>query len=369
MPGCPWRLQEGYSGSYSSWPFPRGGLALTTSLPTERPTASARGDGPLLSVVITTYASERLNDVRQALDSLQGQTYPNLEIIFVGEKSRELCDHVISYARERQITNLRAVFNDGQPGLSEARNLGIEQARGDIVAFLDDDATAFPDWADEIANSLASDDGPIAVTGPAFPAWEEKSMSWFPEELYWIISCTAFAGWSAKRAVRSTWGMNMAFRNEAFQAAGGFSPNIGGIQGRRLHGEEVEFSLRLRSRTGKAIIYSPKVRVMHKVYRHRLSLPWIIKTSYWTGYTRKLLRSVSQQYGIVEDFLALERGLLRRIVLKLLPATLARSWVEPASAWRTLRITLLALLFICLGYAHCLLLGAMRGLTGSYEGS
>ena len=333
---------------------------LTQPRPIQRSTASAGRGGPLLSVVITTYTLDRLNDVRQLLDSLRAQTYPGLEIIFVGERHRELCDHVVSYTRDQGIANVKAVFNDGPAGLSSARNLGIEQAKGGIIAFLDDDAIAFPNWAEEVVHSLDRDDGPIAVTGPAFPAWEDKSMSWLPEELFWIIACTAFAGWNGMREVRSTWGMNMAFRNEAFEAAGGFSPNLGGIHGTRLHGEEVELSLRIRSRTGRPVIYNPEVRVMHKVYRHRLSLRWIIKTSYWTGYTRRVLRSISRQYGIEEEFLTLERGLLKRIVLKLLPTTLMRSWAGPVSSVRTIWITLLALLFIFLGYSHSLLVGAMH---------
>src|SRR3990170_1069096 len=102
-------------------------------------------EGPLLSVVVTTYSGERLSDVAQLVDSLAAQTYGRIELVFVAENDPAMRDTVARFAGERGLATV-ALFNEGEPGASAARNLGIGRARGEIVAFLDDTAVAQPDW-------------------------------------------------------------------------------------------------------------------------------------------------------------------------------------------------------------------------------
>ena len=108
---------------------------------------------PLLSIVITSYTTERLNDIYELMDSIKTQTYANIETIFVAERSPELYDRVKAYLREKAVANTKMAFNEGEPGLSAARNLGIREAKGDIIAFVDDDVVLFPDWAEEMMNT------------------------------------------------------------------------------------------------------------------------------------------------------------------------------------------------------------------------
>ena len=322
---------------------------------------------PLLSIIVTSYTLDRLQDVQELLDSLQAQSYQNTEIVLVGEGDAELCDKIRAYAESRNIANLKIVFNHGAPGLSAARDLGVRHSRAEIVAFIDDDAVAFPDWAEQVVRSF-SDETIIGLTGPALPLWIDKKTSWFPEELYWIIGCTGWSQTNGVREVRNVWGMNMAFRRQAFAAAAGFSEDIGGVQGKRLHGEEVDLSLRVRKETGRRIVYNPGVKVMHKVYGRRLSAKWISKTCYWTGYTRHALKRLSQRYGIKDDFLSVERRLLGRIVKGLLPRTLASLFVSPRRALRTLWIVMMALLFVAVGYfshAFSSLVGDVRSMVSA----
>jgi len=321
----------------------------------------AAGCRSLVSVVLTTYAADRLKDVEDALDSLQAQTYPNLEIIFVGENARSVCDHVVAYASERHMTNLKAVFNDGKPGLSAARNLGIRQAQGEIIAFLDDDAMAFPDWAQEMASSLAESDGPIAVTGPAFPAWEDESMDWFPEEFFWIISChTPALEREPAHGVRNVWGVNMGFRREAFDR-GCFDERLGGNMGAAdgsklgLLGEDTLFSIRVRQETGRPLIYNPRLRVQHKVYAYRLNSRFVQRRAFWEGYTKAWLKRRQARDGSAAgDVLATEYRLLRRIMLGFFPRVIAGFGREPGRSWRQLRLAVNALAHVALGYASAL---------------
>jgi GT2 family glycosyltransferase len=309
---------------------------------------------PLLSIVVTSYTTERLDDIFELLDSVKGQSYPRCEVVFVAERSEELRERVVCHLKQRSMANAKVVFNDGARGLSASRNVGVREASGDIIAFADDDVVLFPDWAEEMIKTYAGSDSTIGVTGPGIPRWKDKSQSWLPDELYWIISCTAFTGWNGSRPVRSAWGMNMSFRREAFEHCS-FSEDFGQTKGGQAAWkagpvDDAEFSINLRLRTGKAIVYNPRVRVWHQVYPYRLGFTFVRGQAYWQGYTKALLRRV---YHEDEDTRSLirEYDLLRRILLRLLPRIAMELFRSPIVARKKLAITANALVHVALGYA------------------
>ncbi|MFA7218313.1 MAG: glycosyltransferase, partial [Dehalococcoidales bacterium] len=69
-----------------------------------------------LSLVITSYTTERLNDIYELLDSIKQQTYQNMETIFVVERSQELRDKLNDYIKEKKIDRVRIVFSDKKLG-------------------------------------------------------------------------------------------------------------------------------------------------------------------------------------------------------------------------------------------------------------
>lgn len=311
---------------------------------------------PLLSIIITSYTTERIGDTFELLNSVKAQTYSNLETIFVAERSVELLNKVKSYASEKDALNLKVVFNDGEAGLSAARNLGIKEAEGNIIAFVDDDALLFPDWAEEMVKAY-EDNSVIGVTGPAFPLWEDESMSWFPEEFYWIVGCTAWCNWNEMREVRNAWGQGMSFRKEAFQLAGPFLTEIGFDVGRYRQGlftvdvgDDVELSLRVRAKTGKNIVFNPSVRLWHRVHGHKLSWKFIITRAYWIGRSRRMMKRFYPEAEKGKDLLSQEHKLLKRILTRLFPSILKTFSINPVTAWRKLRVTITALTFVTLGY-------------------
>src|SRR5256885_16760262 len=94
-----------------------------------------------ISVVICPHSSARWHDLLAALDSVHSQSVPVLETIVVVDHNEALLERV------RQMGNtVVAVSNAEEPGLSGARNSGISVAKGDVVAFMDDDAFTQPDW-------------------------------------------------------------------------------------------------------------------------------------------------------------------------------------------------------------------------------
>ena len=310
--------------------------------------------GPLLSVIITSYTENRLPDVFDLLESLKAQTYGHIEIIFVGEREPELCERVKDYAGQQDMTSFTVLFNDGEPGLSAARNVGIEQAQGDIIAFVDDDVIVSHDWAEGVVVGFA-DSSVIGMTGPAYPLWEDPGMSWLPEELYWLIGCTGWTGSARLREVRNAWGMNMAFRREVFTNGLRFSSRFGLCNSSRLNwidppSEDVDFSLRAKERTGKKIIFCPKASVRHKVPRKRIGVKFVVQRSASVGFQRRMLKKLYPKASKNSKPLDQERQLLRRILTGLLPRISGHFFLNPWRAWKELRITLVSLLFVALGY-------------------
>ncbi len=314
----------------------------------------------LLSIIVTSFSTDRIRDIYELLDSVKSQTYANLEVIFVAENSRELEQKIKSYVIEKAIPNVRVVFNDDEPGLSAARNLGIQYANGRIIGFVDDDAVLFHDWAEETVRAYEGN-SIIGITGPAFPLWEDESMAWFPKEFYWILSCTAWSDWNDEREVRNAWGMNMSFRREAFDQIGGFTPVFGLCNSNRTRwvdppSEDVDFSIRATIQTGMRIMFVPGVRVQHRVYRHRTSLKFVMQRAFSVGYQRMALKKL---YGGIEkkeeNLLNQEHKLLKRIFTKLIPEIFRGFFTSPVITFRKFQITIITLLFVTFGFCFYIL--------------
>jgi len=307
---------------------------------------------PQISIITTSYTLDRLKDITELLDSIQAQTYQSVETLIVTERSPELADNIRRYIAEKGYPHMRVLYNEGEWGASSARNLAIEQAGGDIIALVDDDALLFPDWAEETVKTYAQDSSLIGVTGPILPLWEEESMSWFPRQLYWIFSCT-YWDMMEKTEVRNGYGTNLSLHREAFNTGERFNTRLG-VKGRGQRGwqepggEEVEFSLRVRHKTGKHIVYNPQVRVKHKVYRYRLTAGFIAKRAYWEGYAKAMLNRWYRPGG--EAVLSTEYELLRRILFRLLPQTLERLFRQPITSFRQLWVVAVVLTSVASGY-------------------
>lgn len=310
---------------------------------------------PFLSIVVASYTMDRFKDICELFDSCKAQRYPYVEVIFVAERSKELYERAKQYTEGIKLPNFKALFSEEELGLSAARNLGIKEAIGDIIAFVDDDALLFPDWAEEMVKTY-QDNSIIGVTGPATLIWEDKdSEKWFPDEFTWIVGGTSWMGQNCEDIidVRNVGGMNYSFRRWCFENYGLHNPQFGQWIGEKadwnkLTGEEVELSLRMRQSGGR-IVFNPKLQVYHKVLRHKRNLSYLAKRSYSFGYTRHLIENLySSSYG---DFLGTERRVLKRVSGRLLPRILFKDlFTNPRIAVRKFLVTFVGTLFIGLGY-------------------
>jgi GT2 family glycosyltransferase len=231
---------------------------------------------------------DRLPDLKELLFSISKQIQNDLEVVFVGENSTKLIDEVERYARNLGIKGT-FVMNSGQHGLAQGRNFAIPYCSSPIVGMVDDDVILPRHWTRSVIDTFEKDNGIIGMTGPAYPLWEEDVMDWLPEEFYWLISCTAWCDFSDPSNVRSAWGMNMAFKKESFRLAGGLL-NASGFH--KPMAEDLEYSLRIKRKTGKRISFNKDAYVWHRVHSYRFTWKYVRDRSRHIGTSRYMIKEL-----------------------------------------------------------------------------
>jgi len=283
-----------------------------------------------ISVVICAYTESRWDYLVSAVDSLQCQTVPPLELIVV-------IDHNLTLLKRAQakFSDVIVVENHQPRGLSGARNSGIAVAKGeggmlpaDVIAFLDDDALAAPNWLEQILVGYEEADV-IAVGGAIEPVWEAGKPTWFPEEFNWVVGCTYRGMPQTTTAVRNVIGCNMSFRREAFELIGRFRDGIGRVDAIPVGCEETEFCIRLQQRLPhKVVLYNPQARVYHQVPSKRARFRYFRERCYAEGISKALVsRWVGSGDGLSSEWKytlhTLPRGVIQGVADALLRRELA----------------------------------------------
>ncbi|MEE0443593.1 MAG: glycosyltransferase, partial [Acutalibacteraceae bacterium] len=108
---------------------------------------------PLVSVIIPTYNNER--QLPRCIDSLLAQTYGNFELIAVDDGSTDGSGSVLDAYAERD-ARIRVIHRKNG-GVSSARNVGIDDAKGEYVTFVDGDDAVDPSYIEHLAGALRQD--------------------------------------------------------------------------------------------------------------------------------------------------------------------------------------------------------------------
>lgn len=277
------------------------------------------------SVVICVYTEDRWDDILAAVDSVRCQSLPALETLLVVDHNPALLGRLAERYRgmEHPAGNpsgweVRVLANAGPRGLSAGRNTGIAAARGDFVAFLDDDAVAERDWLRYFAAGY-DDPEVMAVGGRTEAAWASgRRPCWFPEEFDWVVGCTYRGLPPGTVRVRNVLGGNASFRRRAFDASGGFATGIGRDGDRRPLGcEETELCIRLAAALpGAVLLIDDRAVIHHKVPAVRERFAYFRTRTYAEGLSKALVaQSVGAGKGLESE---------RRYTTRVLPAGVAR---------------------------------------------
>jgi O-antigen biosynthesis protein len=274
-----------------------------------------------VSVVICTYDEVRWAALVRAVTSVVHARPGPGEVIVVVDHNPALLERA-----QGALPVARAVANCGPRGLSGARNSGIATAQAPVVAFLDDDAVADPDWLTRLATPYREPEV-VAVGGRALPAWENARPRWWPEEFDWVVGCSYRGMPQGRQSVRNLMGCNMSFRRDVFDAVGTFTPGIGRLGTKPVGCEETELCIRLSQRwPGARIVYEPDAVVHHEVPAARASWAYFRRRCFAEGQSKAMVAAARGQ----EAALATERG----YVVRALPAGIARSLAAAATERR-----------------------------------
>ncbi len=237
------------------------------------------------SVIICAYTQDRWEDLKAAVTSIQRQETSAGEIILVIDHNTEL----LEMART-QFPSINVLENHGPRGLSGARNTGVEFASKEVVAFMDEDAVAQPDWLTRLLMGY-HDGHVIGVGGLVEPNWLGERPAWFPDEFTWVVGCSYKGVPETMEEVRNMLGCNMSFRREVFATAGGFLNNLGRVGSQLLLScEETEFCIRVSRRFPQCRFwYIPQARVRHSVPASRMSWQYYLARCYAEGISKAMV--------------------------------------------------------------------------------
>jgi len=238
-------------------------------------------DEPTVSVIVTTHTWDRYGTFRDALRSVEAQTYDDVELVTPIDGDGDLATATEAIADGGLIT----AFDPQGEGLAAARNRGAELASGDVYAFLDDDCVARPEWVATLVDAYR--EGALAAGGPAYPEWPDGSRPWYlPERFDWLVGAGPYH--DRECDVRNTYGCNISFRADAFDALGGFDEGLG-KNAAVTQGEECDLARRLYDRFGARVRYCPDAAVRHRVFEAQLEGSSLLRRAYEQGQTKRAI--------------------------------------------------------------------------------
>jgi glycosyltransferase involved in cell wall biosynthesis len=260
----------------------------TASVPAQHgEIAVAPAGSPVVSVVLCTH--DRAGYLGACLAGLAAQQNAPAHEVLVVDSASPLAG-AARIASLAQRFDARLLVLD-KPGLSRARNAGLMAAQGRLVAFIDDDAVAAPDWLAAMVKAALP--GTVALGGRITPHYEAPLPAWWPPGPVAALTVIEHdragqVGHDLPRGVEP-YGANMAFDTAALRAIGGFPEGLGRVGTRLLSGEE-SLVLRRLAASGGAIRYDPAVAVRHSIQANRLTPGWLVERLYWQGVSEVVLR-------------------------------------------------------------------------------
>jgi GT2 family glycosyltransferase len=243
------------------------------------------------SLIICCYRSERWGDLCAAIDSALAQQ-PALEEVVIVADHNDVLKALVSAA----YPDLLVIENMEEPGLSGARNSGIAASKGELIAFLDDDAVAAPDMIRHLRRSVESGQV-LGAVAQIQPEWLGSHAAWFPDEFLWVVGCT-YKGMHAGR-VRNLLGAAMCVRRSVFETVGGFHSGLGRNHSALPYGcEETEFCIRAnRAHPAFYFVYEASAWCRHKVPPQRVTWKYFLRRCYAEGWSKAHVAFISQGSG------------------------------------------------------------------------
>jgi len=247
---------------------------------------------PSVSVIIPACSMDRWDGLRDAVASVRAQTVEVLETVVVIDHNPGLMAKAAG-----ELPGVKVIANAGIRGASGARNAGAAASRGELLAFLDDDAIASPNWLESLLQHF-KDPKVVGAGGRLEPLWKTRRPRWFPQEFDWALGCSYMGMPESATVVRNVFSNAMAIRRQAFDAVSGFRDDFGKI-GSWSRPEDTDLCLRTAGCDGGGTwIYEPNAVVGHQVPAERTMLSYFLRRCYYEGQGKATLAAMN---GISES--------------------------------------------------------------------
>jgi GT2 family glycosyltransferase len=228
------------------------------------------------TIVIPTYAEIRWPSLVRTVASARSQNVEAAEIVVVVDHNPEFFRRV-----RRDLPGVTVLENAYAQGVSGNRNTGAFHAQTELIAFLDDDTVADPDWLGRLIKPF-EDPQVVGTGGGINPDFEGTRPRWMPEEFLWAVG-GSYAGMPTETSqIRNVWSASMVVRREVFAAVGGFRVGFGKL-GDRNRPEDTELCLRMSALAGGHWMYVPSATIRHEVPKRAATFKFFVKRCYAEG--------------------------------------------------------------------------------------
>ena len=268
---------------------------------------------PDVTVIVWTY--NRADWLREAIESLtkletQGHTY---EVLVIDNASSDNTPEVVKQAADNADCTIRYV-REAEPGVSFARNRGLEESEATWIAFFDDDEIAEPDWLLQLMKAAAEHDVKIVGGGVQLKLDEGSDRKLQP----WVrvmLGYTETMGPQMYDGKRVPTTGNMLIHTEIFEKIGMFRTDL--VEG----GEDTDVYHRARA-IGYEAYHAPQALTHHQIPPFRIEPKYLRSTSMRMG--SHIARREFESYGMLKFPLIATARLLKTVLVYIPKLLLAK---------------------------------------------